>query len=343
MLNEESFGARYLERRKVALYTIRNPHGLSCQLTNYGAKIVTLNVPVDGESRDVVLGFNTLAEWMEKETYFNATIGRYANRIKDGRIEIDGVEYTLPQNNGGNCLHGGEHGFNEKIWEVVGQTAYSISFHYLCKDGEEGFPGNLDVYVTYQVTRDNELAITYEAKTDRATVCGFTNHAYFNLRGEGAPDVRDHVLQVCADRYTPFDDTSCPTGEILPVSGTPMDFTTPTKVGDRIDDPFFAPGRGIDNCWVLPHEAGEHKLLHAATVSAAGITMEVHTTMPGLQVYTGNWVEENIGKSGAKYGPQNSICLECQPIPDSMHHADFPGVILRPGEILHEQTVYKFV
>lgn len=329
------------------VYQIRNNRGLEAEITNYGAKIVSLTVPnKDGERKDVVLGFKTLDEWKAKETYFNAVIGRVANRIKDGKFTLDGVEYQLPINNGGNSLHGGLSGLNEKVWEVVGQTIYSVSLKCRLKDGEEGYPGNLDIYVTYQLTKDNALSITYEAKTDKPTICGFTNHAYFNLAGEGAPDVRDHSLQIFADEYTPFDPTNCPTGAIVPVEGTPMDFRQPVLVGERIDDPFFAQGRGLDNNWCLAERrpATEDKpLQHCATVVADGRTMEVWTTFPGIQVYTGNWVEENEGKSGKMYGPQNSICMECQNWPDAVNHANFPSPVLRPGEIYHEQTVYKFV
>ena len=253
MVNIESFNTR-VDGKRIVLCTLTNRNGLQAQITNYGAKIVSLIVPnKQGEKADVVLGFSTFEEWQKQETYFNAIIGRYANRIKDGKFSIDGVEYQLPINNGTNSLHGGVHGFNEKVWEIVGQSTYSVSLHYRAKDGEEGYPGNLDVYATYSLTKDNALSIVYEAKTDKPTVLGFTNHAYFNLEGEGCGTVHNHQLQVLADEYTPFDDTACPTGEILPVENTPMDFRQMTRVGDRIDDPFFVPGRGIDNCLSLIH------------------------------------------------------------------------------------------
>ena len=315
------------------------------QITNYGAKIVSLIVPnKQGEKADVVLGFSTFEEWQKQETYFNAIIGRYANRIKDGKFYIDGVEYQLPINNGTNSLHGGVHGFNEKVWEIVGQSTYSVSLHYRAKDGEEGYPGNLDVYATYSLTKDNALSIVYEAKTDKPTVLGFTNHAYFNLEGEGSGTVHNHQLQVFADEYTPFDDTACPTGEILPVENTPMDFRQMTRVGDRIDDPFFVPGRGIDNCWALTGwNAKIASLRHAATLEAADRKMEVWTTAPGLQVYTGNWVEQHVGKSGKQYDVQHAICLETQYFPDSPNHTNFPSPILRLGEIYYSRTDYRFV
>ena len=342
MVNADLFKDLY-KKRRVQLMTLRNPNGMRVQITNYGAKIVSLYASNEqGELADVVLGFNTWQEWRDKETYFNAVIGRFANRIKDGRFTLDGQTYQLPINNGGNCLHGGIEGFNEKVWEIVGQTAYSVSLHYRAADGEEGFPGNLDVYVTYVLTKDNSLQINYEAKTDKPTILGFTNHAYFNLEGEGSGTVHNHILQIDADEYTPFDSTNCPTGEILKVDGTPMDFREPVRVGDRIDLPFFEQGRGIDNNWVLRPNP-EKELRKVATVKAGGRTMEVLTTMPGLQVYTGNWVEENEGKSGRMYGIQHAICLETQNFPDAPNHPNFPNAVLRPGEIYFEQTAYKFV
>ncbi|MBQ9340368.1 MAG: galactose mutarotase [Paludibacteraceae bacterium] len=342
-VQEESFSGLY-DKQRVRLVTLRNPNGMRVQITNYGAKIVSLYAPdKDGRMADVVLGFNTFDEWHTKETYFNAVIGRVANRIKDGRFTLDGKQYQLPVNNGTNSLHGGVVGFNERVWEIVGQTAFSVSLHLTAADGEEGYPGKLDVYVTYRLTKNNGLQIIYEAKTDKPTIVGFTNHAYFNLKGEGNGDVRDHLLQLFADNYTPFDDTACPTGEILPVENTPMDFREPVLIGDRIDDPFFAPGRGIDNNWVLRKEEEKNKPELAAVVCAEGRTMQVWTTMPGLQVYTGNWVEKNIGKAGKEYDVQTAVCLEAQNFPDAPNHANFPSPVLRPGEVYFEQTEYRFV
>lgn len=323
-------------------YTLRNAHGLEVEITNLGAKITRLIVPNrDGERADIILGFRTAEEWQTRETYFNAIIGRYANRIKDGRFTLDGRTYQLPINNGTNSLHGGVHGFNEQYWQLISQSDSSVTLRYLAQDGEEGYPGNLEIRVTYALIED-ALSITYHATTDAPTILGFTNHAYFNLNGETSPTVRDHTLQVLADHYTPFDDTACPTGEILPVEGTPMDFRTPTLVGERIDDPFFVPGRGIDNNWVLRPLAQPAEPQLAARVSASGRTMEVWTTHPGLQVYTGNWVEEHVGKGGTLYGPQNSICLETQNFPDAPNHPNFPSAVLRPGEVYHHVTLFRF-
>ena len=314
---------------------------LEAQISDYGAKITRLIVPnKDGDRKDIVLGFATEAEWRTQEPSFNAVMGRCANRIKGAQFDLDGKTYPLLANDRGNTLHGGDHGFNIRTWEAEEHDDRHVRLHYRAADGEEGFPGNMDVWVTYALTADNALSIVYEAKTDAPTVVNLTNHAYFNLEGEQSPSIRDHMLQVLAGAYTPLDETDCPTGEILQVEGTPMDLRQPTRVGDRLEDPFFVPSRGINHNWVLP-TAGS--MCKAAVLSAAGRTMEVYTTSPALQVYTGNWVEEHVGKSGVTYRPLNSICLETQNCPDAIHHPNFPSPILRPGETYREQTRYQFV
>ena len=329
--------------KQIQFYTIRSKGGLVAEISTLGAKVTKLLVPNDkGEIKDVVLGFRTADEWQTKETYFNAICGRVANRIKDGKFTLDGTVYQLPVNNGTNSLHGGVEGFNAKMWDVTAQSLFEITLHYRAKDGEEGYPGNLDVWVTYTATKDNTLRIHYEAKTDRPTIVAMTNHSYFNLAGEGSGRVDDHILQVQAEYYTPFDETACPTGKIEPVAGCPMDFRQPTRIGDRINDPFFAPGRGIDNNWCLCEGNAPKTLRHAATLQADGRTMECWTTMKGLQVYTGNWVEQNIGKSGRSYDIQHAVCLEAQNWPDSINHPDFPNIVLRPDEKLDETTEYRF-
>ena len=329
--------------KAIQFYTIRSSGGLRVEISNLGAKISKLLVAnAKGEVKDVVLGFKTADEWRNKETYFNAICGRVANRIKDGQFSIDGQSYQLPINNGTNSLHGGVEGFNAKVWNVTAQSAYSITLHYRSKDGEEGYPGNVDVWVTYTATKDNRLVIHYEAKTDAPTLIAMTNHAYFNLAGEASGRVDDHTLQINADKYTPFDETACPTGEIADVENTPMDWRQAIRIGDRIDDTFFAPGRGIDNNWCLCAGNAPKQLRHAATLEADGRKMECWTTMPGLQVYTGNWIEQNEGKSGSMYDIQHAVCLEAQNWPDSINHADFPNIVLRPGEKLDEVTEYRF-
>ena len=329
--------------KPIHFYTIKSSGGLKVEVSNLGAKITKLLVANrKGEVKDIVLGFKTAEEWKTKETYFNAICGRVANRIKGGTFELDGNTYTLPINNGPNSLHGGIEGFNAKIWEVMEQSPYEIKLHYRSKDGEEGYPGNLDVWVTYTATKDNRLVIHYEGKTDKPTLVAMTNHAYFNLAGEASGRVDEHVLQVNADKFTPFDEFTCPTGEIKPVDGTPMDFRQPTKLGDRMGDPFFAPWRGIDNNFCLCAYDAPKELRHACTLEADGRTMECWTTMKGLQVYTGNFIERNEGKSGTLYDIQHAVCLEAQQWPDSVHHDDFPNVVLLPGEQLDEITEYRF-
>lgn len=331
----------------IQFYTIKSSGGLKVEVTNLGAKITKLLIG----GRDVVLGFKTAEEWQTKETYFNAICGRVANRIKGGEFSIlipegerlfqDSV-FRLPINNGPNSLHGGLEGFNAKYWDVTAQSAYEITLHYRSKDGEEGYPGNLDLWVTYTATRDNTLRIHYEAKTDKPTLAAFTNHAYFNLAGEASGKVDDHVLQVNADQYTPFDEWTCPTGEIKSVEGSPMDFRKPTRLGDRMYDPFFEPWKGIDNNWCLCAADASKELRHAATLEAGGLRMECWTTMKGLQVYTGNFIERNEGKSGTMYDEKHAVCLEAQAWPDSVHHDDFPNVVLMPNEKLDETTEYRF-
>ena len=330
--------------KPIHFYTIKSSGGLKVEISDLGAKITKLLVANrKGEVKDIVLGFRTAEEWRTKETYFNAICGRVANRIGGGVFELGSKTYKLPVNNGPNCLHGGLEGFNAKVWEVVEQSIYEIKLHYRAKDGEEGFPGNLDVWVTYTATKDNRLVIHYEAKTDAPTLVAMTNHAYFNLAGEASGVVDEHVLQVNADQYTPFDEWTCPTGEIKPVEGTPMDFRQPVRLGDRMYDPFFKPWKGIDNNWCLCAGDAPKQLRHACTLQADGRTMECWTTMKGLQVYTGNFIERNEGKSGTLYDEKHAVCLEAQAWPDSIHHEDFPNIVLRPDERLDEITEYRFL
>ncbi|MBO7456326.1 MAG: galactose mutarotase, partial [Paludibacteraceae bacterium] len=319
--------------KPIQFYTIKSSGGLKVEISNLGAKITKLLVANrKGEVKDIVLGFKTVEEWRTQETYFNAICGRVANRIKEGKFTLDGKSYQLPINNGPNSLHGGIEGFNAKIWEVVEQSIYEIKLHYRSKDGEEGYPGNLDVWVTYTATKDNRLVIHYEGKTDAPTIVAMTNHAYFNLAGENSGRVDEHKLQVFANKFTPFDENTCPTGEIKSVEGTPMDMREPIRLGERMKDQFFAPWRGIDNNWCLCAADAPKELRHAATLEADGRTMECWTTMKGLQVYTGNWIEQHEGKSGTMYDEQHAVCLEAQNWPDSVNHDDFPDVVLRPGE-----------
>ena len=342
MVNKASFD-KIVDGKQVGLFTLKNRNGMYADITNYGAKIVTLFAPdKDGKLADVVLGFETLDEWIEKETYFNTVVGRFANRIKDGKFTLDGKQYQLATNNGTNHLHGGNIGFNQKVWDVLEVSETSLKLQYISADGEENYPGTLSVVVTYAITEDNALSIHYEATTDKPTIAGFTNHAYFNLKGAGEGDIRDHVLQLNADFYTEIDDTQSPTGEIKSVTGTPMDYRNAQAIGERIDDPFFAIGRGLDNNWII-NKAQQGDCALAGSVSAANRTMEVYTTLPGIQVYTGNWVEQNVGKYGKKYDVQYAVCMEAQGFPNSPNLPFFPSPVLRPGNKYDEWCIYKFV
>jgi len=333
-----------LDGKPVSLYTLFNKNGMSVDITNYGAKIVRLYAPdKNGRFDDVVLGFDTFEEMIEKEIYFGAVCGRFANRIKDGKFSIDGVEYTLPINNGTNSLHGGVHGFNEKVWTVKSASETELVLELFSPDGEEGYPGNLTVTVTYSLTDDNEVKIHYEATTDKATVIGLTNHSYFNLKGAGNGTIKNHVLQINADFYTVLDESFALTGEIRPVAGTPFDFRQPTVVGERIDDEVYVPGWGIDNNWCLRKEqAGDCVLAGMVYEPVSGRKMEVLTTQPGMQVYTGNWIDKVAGKDGKIYDRQDAICLETQGFPNSPNIPFFPSPVLRPGQKYDEWCVYKF-
>lgn len=346
MIKASSFN-RLLDGRKVGLYTLRGKNSMQLQLTNYGAKIVSWLVPdKEGRMADVVLGFPTLDEWLSQEPYFNGINGRCTGRIKNGRFTLDGKTYQLVQNSGENALHGGLHGFNEKVWDVIHQTPYCITLHYYADDGEEGYPGNLSVTVTYTLTRTNALNIRYQARTDAPTIVNLTNHAYFNLKGEGQGSIHDHSLQVLADEYIPYDETTSPTGEVLKVTDTPMDFRQPVLLKERINDPFFAPGKGIDNGWALPgwKESGAKVKTprKVAVLQGGGRSMEVWTNFPCLQVYSGNYLEGYQGKSRNAYSAQTAICLEAQGFPDAINHPSFPSPVLRPGETYEGETLYRF-
>lgn len=346
MLNKQSFN-KSVQGKPVRLYTLTGAHGMQMTVTNYGAKIVSWLVPApDGEKRDIVLGFNTLDEWLTQEVYFNGINGRVAGRISHAQFTIDGTTYHTTPNSGEHTLHGGAHGFNDKVWDVVGQSRHSITLRYRSPHGEEGFPGNVDVYVEYSLSRDNALHINYRATTDAPTTLNLTNHAYFNLSGEGEGTIRNHTLQVLADEYIPYNADILPTGEVLSVEGTPMDFREPTLIGDRIDLPFFAQGRGIDNGWALPHwnTTKKHRdIQKAAVLQGGGLTMEVYTDFPVMQVYTGNWVEQHVGKSGKRYDVQTAIILEAEDFPDALNHPAFPSTILRPGDEYRRETIYQIV
>jgi len=325
----------------VELYTLTNRRGMIVKIMNYGATITEIHVPDrHGVMGDVVLGFSSLKPYLDESPYFGATIGRVANRIARGKFTLDGKQYTLAVNNGPNSLHGGKRGFDKVIWHAapaMTPLGPSVRFSYLSKDGEEGYPGNLSVTVTFTLAEDNSIKIEYAATTDKDTPINLTNHSYFNLKGSG--DVLGHELMIAADRYTPIDDTLIPTGQIKPVKGTPLDFTRLTTIGSRIKQ---LPG-GYDYNYVL--NSGGHKMALAARVvePTTGRTLEVFTSQPGLQFYSGNFLDGSIiGKYGHIYKKHDAFCLETQHFPDSVNHPNFPTTILRPGEHFHSTTIDKF-
>ena len=317
---------------------------MSADITNYGAKVVRLFVPgKNGKLADVVLGFDTLDEITTRETYFGVVCGRFANRVGNGKFTLDDKEYTLAVNNGPNSLHGGIEGFNMKVWDVVSVADSALKLHYLSPDGEEGYPGNLDVTVTYEVSDDNQLKIHYEAETDKPTVIGLTNHSYFNLKGAGEGTVGDHYLQLNADFRTALDEFTCPTGEVLKVEGTPYDFREPKLLNDRMNHDVFKPNRGIDDNWVIRRDQPRQLALAGYVYEpASGRKMEVFTTKPGVQIYTANWVDKQTGKAGKTYEEQCAVCLEAQGFPNSPNLPHFPSSVLRPGEKYDEWCNYKF-
>ena len=333
----------------VQLYTVTNANGVVMKVTNYGGIITELHVPDrDGQLEDVVFGFDSLEPYFEDSPYFGAVIGRYGNRIAGGQFSLDGETYTLPTNNGPNTLHGGEVGFDKVVWDVEPferDGEQGVVLTRTSPDGEQGFPGALDVTVTYTLTDENEVVFNYEATTDQATPVNLTQHSYFNLAGAGEGRILDHELVLNADAFTPVDETLIPTGEIRPVEGTPFDFRQSTAIGERIDadDQQVAYGSGYDHNVVLNGEAGEMKLAARVYEPTSGRVMEVRTTEPGLQFYSGNFLDGSLtGKGGVTYDRRSALALETQHFPDSPNQPGFPSTILRPGETYRSQTVYTF-
>lgn len=340
----EHFG-RLADGTAVDIYTLTNASGLEARVMTYGAILVSLKVPDrNGVLADVNLGFDSLAGYLGTHPYFGAVIGRYANRIAKARFTLDGVEYRLAPNNNGNTLHGGVKGFDKVVWKAAPvKVAYGtgVKLTYLSKDMEEGFPGNLSVTVVYTLTDTNELEIRYEATTDKATPVNLTNHAYWNLKGEGQGDVLDHRLQIEADKITAVDSAAnlIPTGEIIPVAGTPFDFTSPHAIGDRIAQ---VEG-GYDHNFVLRSGGGALALAARVEEPASGRALEIWTDQPGIQLYTGNFLDGTIiGKGGHAYGKRFAFCLETQHFPDSPNQPNFPTTILEPGQTYRTVTVHKF-
>ncbi|MDP4207684.1 MAG: aldose epimerase family protein [Bacteroidota bacterium] len=332
--------------KPTALYTLKNKNGVVAQVTNYGAIIVSINVPDRNENfADVVQGYDTIGEYINGNgPYMGAVCGRCANRIGQGKFTLEGKEYTLAVNNGPNHLHGGIIGFSKVVWDVAGASDSKVEFIYFAKDGEEGYPGNVKVSVTYTLTDDNEFRLDYHATTDKTTVFNLASHSYFNLAGEGSGKVYDQELMINADFFTPVDETSLPTGEIRNVKGTPMDFTKPTPFGKNIDkdDEQLRFGVGYDHNWVLKHRAGTLGLAAVAHDPQSGRVMEVFTTQPGVQLYTANWVDGEKGKGGKLYNKRWAFCLETQHFADGINKPHFPSTILKPGETYQHSCIHKF-
>jgi aldose 1-epimerase len=336
-----------IDGKQVKLYHLKGKGNIQVAITNYGAKIVSLLAPdKQGQLADVELGYDNIDQYVNtKERYYGGIVGRYGNRIAKGKFKVDGKEYTLAVNNGANHLHGGKIGFNDVVWDAEQPNDHTLKLHYLSKDGEEGYPGNLDITLTYELTDSNEVKIDYKATTDKATVVNLTNHSFFNLHGAGNGDINDHVLYINADKFTPVDSTLIPKGKLEPVKGTPMDFTTPTRIGERVDADFeqLKFGKGYDHNYVLNKKGKELSLAATVEEPQSGRFLEVWTTEPGVQFYGGNFLDgTDKGKEGKTYVHRGAFCLETQHYPDSPNQPSFPSVVLKPGETYSSTCVYKF-
>ena len=335
-----------VDGKEVRLYSLTNKQGAEAHFINQGAKLVSLIVPSRSGWTDVVIGHDSLQEYLDsEEAYFGAICGRYANRVAKGSFSLDGESYQLPINNGPNALHGGLKGFNAVIWDAEQTATNRIAFHYVAADGEEGYPGELHVEVVYTLTEEHELTIEYRATTSKPTILNLTNHSYFNLSGDGDASVHDHSLQIDAEEYLPTDETAIPYGAPAAVEGTPMDFREPHLVGERIDTAWdqLVWARGYDHTYILDKPLG--KLGRAARCSSpkTGIVMEVYTDQPGVQLYTGNWMSGNMrGKHGHRYPARAALCLETQHYPDSPNRPEYPSTRLDPGQEFHSTTAFRF-
>ena len=334
--------------KSVELFVLKNKNNATVTMTNYGARFVSIIVPdKNGNMIDVTLGYDSLSSYLTPgESYFGASIGRYANRVANAKFKLDGKEYKLDANNGPNSLHGGGHGFDKQVWDAAQKDSQTISFTYVSKDGDEGYPGTLTSKVTYTLTDDNAIRIDYEATTDAKTVVNLTNHAYFNLNGAGSGSIVDHEMMINADNILPVDKTLIPTGKPMKVEGTPFDFRKSAVIGTRIDttNEQVRVGGGFDHNYVLNGVDGKVNKVAVAKGNISGITMEVYTDQPGLQFYTGNFLNKRIvGKGGKVYDKRNAFCLEAGHYPDSPNQPAFPSTVLNPGETYRQTTIYKFL
>ena len=350
IINEDAFKGTH-KGKPTALYTLKNRNGMVAQITNFGAKIVSIYVPDhNGNFADIVLGYESIEKYIKGNPYFGAICGRYANRIANGKFVIDGVTYQLPVNNGPNSLHGGPEGFNNQVFDAKGVISTAngeqIEMIYISKDDEMGYPGTLTLKVKYSVTNSNELRLDYEATTDKATHVNICSHSFFNLAGEGNGDILKHVLTINADKFTPVSDVLIPTGELKAVEGTPMDFRKPEIIGKRIENNYdqLAYGKGYDHNWVINRKKpGDLTLAAVCYDPKSNRMMEVHTTQPGIQLYTGNWLDgSDKGKGGKSYGMRSALSLETQNYPDSPNKPGFPSTLLHPGEVYKHTCLHKF-
>ncbi len=336
---------KLIDGKKTSLYTLKNKNGMVVTMTNYGAKIVSIYVPdKKGKLGDVVLGFKSIDEYMKYGASHGATVGPFANRISNSLFMIDGISYQLPVNNGKACLHSGPDSFYRKVWDAT-QTGNSVVMALESPDGEFGFPGNKKIKVTFSLTDDNELKIEYEATTDKPCYFNLTNHSYFNLKGEGNGDILNHILVINAGKSTPVDSSMIPTGEVVDIQGSALDFTSPHAIGERIDanNQQLIYGAGYDFNYIINKPEGELAFAASAYEPSSGRYMEVFTTEPGVQLYTGNYLDgTEIGKKGKPYTKRTGFCLETQHFPDSPNKPEFPSTLLKPGETLHSTTIYKF-
>ena len=335
-----------VDGKQTDLFVLKNKNGMEVCITNFGGRIVSVMVPdKDGVMRDVVLGFDSIQDYIKFPSDFGATIGRYANRINQGKITVDGVEYQLPRNNYGHCLHGGPKGYQYQVFDARQLSSQVLELTYLSKDGEEGFPGNLTCKVTFSLTDDDAIDIRYSAETDRTTVVNMTNHSYFNLDGDPSKSNSDYLLTIAADAYTPVDSTFMTTGEIASVEGTDMDFRTPTAIGARIDNDFeqLKNGKGYDHNWVLNTKGDITRPCATLESPSTGIVLDVYTNEPGIQIYAGNFLDGTLtGKKGIVYGHRASVCLETQKYPDTPNKPEWPSALLKPGEKYDSHCIYRF-
>ncbi|SEF59733.1 MULTISPECIES: aldose epimerase family protein [Parabacteroides] len=336
-----------VDGKPTALYVLKNKNGAEACVTNYGGRLVSVMVPdKNGKMTDVVLGYGNIADYVASSGNFGALIGRYGNRIAQGKFTLDGTEYELPHNDNGHCLHGGDKGFHAVMWDAKQINDQSVELSRVFPDGDAGFPGNLDVKVIYTLTDDNAVDIKYEATTDKPTVVNLTNHSYFNLSGVPGSDILDEEIMINADNYTPVDSLLIPVSEIAPVENTPLDLRQPVAIGAHIDESFdqLVKGRGYDLNWVLNTNGDINVLAAKAYSPTSGIALEVYTNEPGIQFYTGNFMDgKDKGKQGTVYPHRGAFCLETQHYPDSPNQPSFPSVVLRPGEKYTSHCIYKFV